>query len=653
MTAIDGMPARALVGMAYLLCCGFIALRLLRAVAGGRDLAPGLKMQVGTALACILFYSPFFVLGFVSLATGRGVVTTGHALAIAAPLAFAVALRFPAPGRAGLQGLAGAAGMLASSRVAAGTALVFLAAAVLSMFGHPQGFEVSAYHLPGAVEILRTGSLKAWDGNFPHTFPANASLYAAFLFGMLPEKMVSAANMVFLFPLVLATYTLGRLAGADRNASLLAACGLLSVPMIAFSSVELGADIGGIAFIVLAMSFVLSTGIDRGVALALAGACAGLALGFKSVHLISIGFLGLVVLATRPETGRAGARGWQGRLAGACTFAGAAALTSSFWLVRNGLAFDNPFYPVNLPLVGDLLGWARAGDVDFSQRHATQFEWVRSSLEWLAYPWIEWHVLGQNFKHSAGLGAFFAATVPVSLAVVAGSVLAARGRANRVHAILLLSVVFVVGTWWLLDDRQPRYVLAAIAYCMPLVAWVVSRTPAHWRRALDVVLGVAIGLMLCAFLFKELVLFGDKIVLSGHTTRARYYEYPQAVDQLPAGARILNLAGRAWHFPLAGAGLGNEVISMPEGRRLLGLPPSLRAPDAVRLDAAVLRGQRISHIFVAGARLSFDRCLVLEEQGRLDKNPVNGIALKSPRVVYLVRYPASDACGGRHRSGSM
>ncbi|WP_020652382.1 hypothetical protein [Massilia niastensis] len=634
----------ALAGVLYLLSCAFVAMRLLAAIVSPRETRTGVKIQIFTTLFFIFFYTNFLLLGYISLFTGQGVVAVEYALLIAMPVAIAVAIYLPVSQRALLHEVSVGAGALASSRIVAGTAVIFASAGVLSMFGYPRGFEVSAYHLPGAVEILRTATLKPWDGNFPHTFPANASLYTAFLFSFLPEKIVSSANLVFLFPLVVGTYTLGRLAGADRNASLLASCGLLSVPMIAFSSVELSADIGGIAFIVLAMSFALMQGMDRRIALALAGACAGLALGFKSMHLISIGFIGLLILCAYPAPERASTPGWREKILGACIFAGVTIFTCGFWLVRNYLAFDNPFYPVNLPLAGDLLGWARAADIDFSQRHATQFEWVRTPAEWLAYPWIEWHMLGQNFKHSSGLGAFFATTVPVSLAVVTAS-LFMRGRPrNAVRGILLLTIAFVIGTWWLLDDHQPRYALAAIAYCMPLVAWVISQAHPRWRPVLDAFLTVCIAVMLSIFFSKELISFADRILLSGHTTRSLYYEYPEKIDHLPDGARILNLAGRSWHYPLAGAGFRNQVISMPEGRRILGLPPSLEPPGSVTLDSRVLREQRISHVFLAGAKFTVDACITLEEKGRWDRNPKNGVMLTSPRIVYALIYETANGC---------
>lgn len=421
-----------------------------------------------------------------------------------------------------------------------------------------------------------------------------------------------------------------RLADADRQAALFACCGLLGVPMIAFSSAELGADVGGIAFAALALYFVLCP-LRPAVAMPLAGLCAGLAFGFKSLHLISAVAIGLLACAR--------GAGLPGALRNGARFGGVALLCGGFWLLRNALAFGNPLHPVGVPLVGAWLGWLPAADFDTALRATTQLEWVDSTWQWLVYPWTETQRYGQNFKHSAGLGAFVAAVLPATAAALAAAFARDGIARHRIRAALLCAVLFIVAAWWLLGDRQPRYVLAALAPAMPLAAWTLTQAAGPWRRVFDTVLIVCIVAMLGVFLSRQVLQFGDRIVLSRQTARAAFYEYPELVDMLPAGATILNLADRSWHYPLAGAALSNRVVSMPQGRRLLGLPPSLTAPRAVTLAAAPLRAAGVTHLFVAGTALSIDACVRLDEAARLDRNPVNGMPLGSPRVLYAVHYP--------------
>ncbi|QGZ40671.1 hypothetical protein IP92_03558 [Pseudoduganella flava] len=595
--------------------CGWIAVLAARRVPG-----EAVPVALVTFVAALLL--AFQVLGAVELGTGAPVVTTANAALLL--LAVALTLRLvpcPAP----LAPLP----RQCWSPIAGLTALTFALAGVLLAFGRPQGYEVMAYHLPLSVHLLQTQSLQPWDGNFPHTFPANASILWAVLLQVLPERLVAAANLLLLVPLMMAVRGLCRLAGADARASVYACCGLLGVPMIAFSSVELGADIGGIAFAALAMYFVLCP-LRPALALPLAGLCVGLAFGFKSLHLISAAAIGINVCCQ--------ARGPR-MLRHAALFGGTALAAGGFWLARNALLFGNPLHPVGVPLVGPWFGWLPAADFDTSLRATTQLEWVDHSLQWLAYPWTETQRYGQNFKHSGGLGAFVAAAIPATGIAIGAAVVRDGWRRHRVRAALLFAVCLIVGAWWLLGDRQPRYVLAALPLAMPLLAWVVTQAHGGWRRLFDGVLAACIVIMLGVFLSRQLVQFGDRIVLSGQSTRAQFYEYPPEIDALPAGAVILNLADRSWHYPLAGSSLANRVISMPQGRRLLGLPPSLTSPQAATLRAAPLRAAGITHVFVAGAALSHDACIALDAVGRLDRNPVNGAPLGAPRILYAVRYP--------------
>ncbi len=570
----------------------------------------------------------FQALAVLQLLTGAPVVTTFNGALLLLAVALVVRLR---PARRP-PGPLSAFRMEPVGAIPVATALTFALAGGMLVFGYPQGYEVLAYHLPLSVSLLQTHGLQAWDGNFPHTFPANASVLYALLLEALPEKLVAAADLLLLVPLVAAVYALCRLAAADRRASLYACCGLLGVPMIAFSSTELGADIGGIACVALAMYFALSA-LPARAAMPLAGLCAGLAFGFKSLHLVSALCIGLVACARGYSSGK-----FTGVFRYAARFAAAASLAGGFWLLRNGLAYGNPVHPVGLPVIGAWLGWLPAPDFDDALRRATQFEWVDSSWQWLVYPWTEPQRYGQNFKHSAGLGAFVAAAIP-GTAVALGAAIARDGlRRHRVRAWLLFAVLFVAAIWWGLGDRQPRYLLAALPLAMPLLAWAVTQAPGHWRGAFDAVLALCIVAMLAVFLSRQLLQFGDRIVLSRQTARAQFYEYPPQIDVLPAGTAILNLADRSWHYPLAGAALTNRVVSMPAGRRMLGLPPSLTAPAAVRLQAAPLQAAGVTHVFVAGAALSTDACLRLDELARVERNEVNGVPLAQPRVLYLVRY---------------
>ena len=611
----------SLLALLYVAACARLAV-LLRRRLGPVDLDRVGELLVFASLCATLFFGGHFVLACINLVTGAAIVSNGYALLTLsiALVALHITTRREAPAR---WRTAAAARPACLSRM---TALAFALAGLMLAFGYPQGYEVQAYHLPTAVHQLQSHTLRAWDGNYPHTFPANASIYYAFALGALPEKFVAVADLFLLVPLTLAMFGLCRLAGADRAAAQLVCCGLLSVPMIAFSAVELGADIGGLACVAMALYFVLQRRLTPSQQATLAGLSAGLAFGFKSLHLISAVVLAVLLCA---QSRSAGPR-QMARIT--AIFTAAALATSAFWLLRNGIDYGNPFYPVNLPLLGDLAGWRHAPDVDLGQRHATQFEWVRTPSDWWSYPWREGHVHGQNFKHSGGLGPFIAASLPATL-VVAGW----RPRHPAVLPLSLASAA-IVAVWWLLDDRQPRYALPALIYALPVVASMLTACRPPWRARQNALFSACIVVGLVIFLSRQGLLFADRILAAGHTSRSQFYEYPAALDHLPDGAVVLNLADRSWHYPLAGAGLRNRVVSMPEARRLSGLAPGLAAPPRASLNGAAMRAAGITHLFVTGTAVTPDACVELRELGRYDRNPVNRLPLRPARVLYSIHY---------------
>lgn len=619
----------------YLLLCASVAARGTLLLAGGTT-DPVARRLVRHTLFFAAFLLGFHVLGAAQMLAGAPAVTTAHAavlMLVAAAAVYGLSLRVPAAGTLVPDG--GEWGWLPLL-----TVTVFVGVALMLACGFPRGFEVMAYHLPNAAAILQTQTLQAFDGNYPHTFPGNASVFFAVLLEALPERLVAAADLLLLIPLVAAVYGLCRLAGSDRKAALMAACGLLSVPMIAFSSVELGADIGGIAFISIAAYLVLCRQLPPVTALVLAGLCAGIAFGFKSLHLVTTAILGLLACAEGWQQGTTQRTRMLGAVRNGSLFGGMALLAAWFWLMRNGLAYGNPLHPVPLPLLGEWLGWRPAPDFSYADRATTEREWVSASWQWFVYPWTETQTLGQNFKHSSGLGAFVAAAIPATVIALAPALLREGFKAHRVRASLLVATALVLVIWWGLGDRQPRYALAALPFGLPLLAWTATQAQGKWRMAFDAILAMCIVAMLGVFFSRELLQFGDRIVLSRQTERARYYEYPPVLDALPAGSTILTVAARPWHYPLMGKGLHNRVVSMPELRRMLGMPPSLSPPAQVHLLAAPLRAAGVTHVFVTGPALTQEDCLRLDEVARLDRNPTNNAQLPQPRLVYRVDYSA-------------
>jgi len=519
---------------------------------------------------------------------------------------------------------------LAVTLLGAGFALV----AALLVIGFPRGFEANAYHLPSAVNFFRDGSLRIWDTGYLHTLPANASLWDGFWLRILPERIVSVVNLPFLGLCVLLLYQLCRYSGADRSAAALISCGITTIPLFGFCSTELGADVAGVAFSLAAFWLVLSRPPLFPSWPVLAGAASGLAYGYKPLHLVGAVLLGLLILCGRAPSARR-QPGRATRLGQSAAFATAFLALAGIWLLRNQVQLGNPFYPIPLGGLPELLGLTPAPDWPYDEMKYAELEWVPASWQWLIYPWVEGHRLHQNFKFSSGLGPFFAATVPI--AWIAWSAMLAREPWRRVPSDgkRAARILYVCGTvvflaWWVSGSRQPRYFMVGIAELLPLAAVLLASTSGWLRRGYETTLGLGILFMLIVLLVNIGVDEGSLLKLGRLPTRAETFEYPPRIDDLPLGSVILDLVSRPLHYELYGARLTNRVVSYPEALRLF------REGDAWNLRAADLRRLGVTHAYAAGVPTLVSGCVRLEPDAQLDRNPFNNEPFTEPRVLYRV-----------------
>ncbi|HWO43250.1 MAG TPA: hypothetical protein VNO43_15715 [Candidatus Eisenbacteria bacterium] len=523
-------------------------------------------------------------------------------------------------------------------KVAIGAMVTFALVGLMLVRGFPRGYESTAYHLPIAVHMFQAQSLEVWDTVGIHAYPANISVYFGFLLGFIPERLVAAGGMVFLVPLFVAIYALSRATTAEIDAARWAALGILTIPIVAFGAFEAAADVPAIVFLAIALYFAVTTPASP----VLSGLAAGLAFGFKPLHLISIAFLFVVLLlrewASRDHSGlnRFWSTGRPAILFGFSTLG-----IASFWLVRNYVELGNPLYPIHYGFF-DLLGWAKAPDADFADVGMTQFEWVRTPAEWFLYPWLEWHFAGQNFKASSGLGAFFAATVPVACAVSFVQVFR-TGTDRQPLAYLLTGGTFVLFTWALLGDRQPRYAMAALVFLVPLVAAMISLTQGSQRRFLEWIIGLCVFVMLFVIMSKEVVEFGRRFVYARQNTRHAFYRYPETIDRLPEGSTVVNFARRTLNYGLYGEKHRNRVIGYFNAYRSVAVPTTdwipESAPEAARLEFSTLKKLGATHLVTEGSpRLLLDGCVSLQQLDSLDINPGLGTPLEKPITLYQISY---------------
>lgn len=635
----------------FFLSCVLSTIVLTRRVTGQiSPTLPMLKVLISITLFSSVFLVSYFILGFLNLIFELEVVRIEFSFVVSLfvlAASYVVNRQFLPNEIASQMELERERLSVLSKSLLTAAVVTFLLAMAFTMAGFPQGWESSAYHLPLAIHFLQTNSLELWDKVGIHTNYANSSIYYAFLLNFLPEKIVSGAAFVYLLILSSAIYGISRIIGSDKTSSIIAALGILTIPMVSFASVNLSSDVGGVAFLAVSLYFALIIDVRSRYLPILSGLAAGIAIGLKALHLIPAAFITIVFFANgyMYSEKRLMGRFWDA-LRPSGSFLLALLFITSYWWVRNFSEFGNPLYPIYVEPVFDLLGWPKAFDTNPDHFLDVQQYWVSSSWAWLTYPWVEWHYGGHFYNANSGVGAFFSALVPPAFlsAVYVGRTV----RSERRMALLYLvgGAVFLLFAWFVLNNRQPKYALGSIVFLIPLVAWSISLTVGK-IRSLYLALGSSlIILMLLVFFSKTVIFFGDHIIYSKQTDRHTFYGYPKTVDRLPAGSVVANLYDRRHNFILTGATHENKVISFLKTIRTLGDDVPMffdvgvnDVENGFELSAARLSELGATHIYVAGMpRMNIGDKVILKELERVTINPVNGLPRKISGYLYKIDY---------------
>ena len=627
----------------------------------------------------VLFFSFFFcsqfLLGLLELYTGQPQVSAVSAivslLIVGSPAAVFCSSHFRTMAKAESAGLvsAGSARDLLWSRFPLETSLfVFVLGPLfcvtgMRVFGLPYGFETMAYVLPNALHQADTGSLMPWSYAATFVAAANQSVYNAMFLRLLPEGFVSIVNPVFVVPVLASIYAMSRFLGADNRAGILVAFGVLSVPLVGYHLFASFTDITGFAFISVAICLSFVRPALRINSLLIAGLAAGLAYGFKGLHVLPSVFL--VIFIAMQEIFRRSEASRQDlgiRLVRSIGFYGLGVLlTSGFWLVRNYVLFDNPTYPFGVPVVSDLLGWPMPPESTLYGQSELQFKWVQSVAGWFVYPWVEWQYNDLGYTGRSGLGLFFAACLPASL--IAATVVIFKGaRASFASQdgrdkaegtiwswllYFLAGAFIILAAWWVSDNRQPRYFVAALAFLFPLFGWMLTLLTGRTRLLADYCLALATVITFGLFVANQAINFVSHNVLIAGPERHHHYEYPRDLDSLPAGSKVINLASRSFNYILFGDGLDNQVVGYMDALRVLApdLPATKRvsvfpeevaglnlcSPEALALEA--------THLYTYG-NVTIADCegVRLFEVDRLDTNLFNNEPLPTPRILFAIEY---------------
>jgi hypothetical protein len=536
----------------------------------------------------------FQVLGCLAALTGAPLVTRGGALiASGVPCAVAWWARHRLRARLATPPPAPPAGSRLSLALAALAVGGFLACAVASgLSAPPRGWDVLSYHLPRAVSWLHHGDLGP-HGSTGAFYPGNAELPILTLLFAGSDRLVPLLQLPFALLGGAALFGLARTIGASIRSAALATLVLLASPIVFFQSAIAKDDVVVTALVLsgalfLARSLHATLGVrERTREVAAAGFALGLALGTKySILPYVLGSVPIVLFVhyrgTRgvPEPDSRAA--W--RSVG--VFVIAAAVPSVFWFARNAVLAGNPIEPLPIGL-GRWVTWEGLG---------SQLQFIPRPSLWWFFPWIDRQLVA-GYNGAAGYGAGFATFLVPGLFLCLRSV--RRGRAAGERLALLLAIAVGVAAWWFGKHHLPRLLLPVVALACAPVALAFDAVTPRARRALVVLLSVA--LVFSAVETLRIVFAGRDITWSyrAGVDHREFYRMPDLIYELPAGTRILILEPSAddiyktYRYPLVGDLPGNDVVMEDD----VGVELSLSERGAV-LGHIDLHGQRVDYIFM-------------------------------------------------------
>jgi hypothetical protein len=498
---------------------------------------------------------------------------------------------------------------------AAVLAMSYFLIALSRLSSFPTGSDALAYHLPLASRWLQDRSLSLpVPAVWRFSLPGNAEIMMMVLLASGKQSAVVLVNCVAALMLALSSYLLSMaISKGDKVASLTVCLIVLSIPMVEFQAFSAYVDLVGTAAICAAFALLFGAALAKEkpgstvlqpAVLLISGLGCGISLGTKPVFyfyaLMWAAFLCVIFWQKRSH-------GTKAILRSALLASIGLILPSGFWFARAAIQTGNPVYPIQLRMGQHVI----FRGVEVSEITPANYEgnFVHQRREWPIYPWTEWKrdsgYLMIPYAEGTGLGAAFAAFVPVGLAFIVWGLLF-RKPSNRVHLTALLFFGTGALAWWWFMHRLPRFGLPVAVFACVLSAPMVGAWLAYRRRAFEVLLVISISATSVISSFVPFhVLAG--MIRTGRWERAQIYAYPKLIDNLPIGSRVLNASGLSEkNFPLEGIALTNHVITDFEAPTEL-TPESLHATGADFIAEIVPGGSYpATSLTSAGARVIED-----------------------------------------------
>ncbi len=455
---------------------------------------------------------------------------------------------------------------------------------------YPANHDALYYHYPQAVVWMQERAIHLINGLTSHSVPENGMIVACLLAFAKLESLFTVVQLPNAALCAILVYALSRFLGAGSKAAIISTCIALSIPIILFQSVSGYIDLyAAVAWLsaLLAIGWMSRASAPRArrSLLIMAGLSAGVALGSKTTFVLLVAMLGIIIAAGDWFRIRAGRDTIRTLLTNAAVFTLATLACSGFWFVRGAVYAGNPVYPMAVEIGGVRLLPGIVGDDAFPTR-----SWSHRIKHWSYYPWRETkYGTGYIYGVDNGLGAAYAAIVPIGLIAAAFAALKRRPRDAtetwRVVSLLicLASVILLVTVYC----EILRYVLPVAILGISPAALTLDRLMRVCPRSILAVVTASLILTAAVATLKPVHAFLGR-AKDDVWTRADYYQIPPLVDEMPPGTRILSLAESTDEYALLGSGFTNRVIT-PRHWNIL--------TDGAATSNRTLRDHRIEYIF--------------------------------------------------------
>lgn len=456
-------------------------------------------------------------------------------------------------------------GLPASVLISFGIVVGCYAVFAIDLFtSYPLGPDGIYYRLLLAVRWLQEGSLNIPPKTWRYALPGNAEIPMMILLGTGWQALALLFNFLGTVILVCSVYLIALKCGATKAAAFVSALIMASIPLINFQTFLAYTEVYGTSFIMAAIALFLYRNDKRKSgqsshllsSLVLSGLAMGIAIGTKVAFLFygAVFFVTVFIVLMLERD-----RHKKPLKLLAVLIVLAMIVPSIFWFGRAFFTTGNPLYPAKVELFGRTIfdGFT----IEYMRPSSQYHDFVRYRIEWPLYPWTERNTRQLNYSERGGLGATFAAFVPLGVLYALYTLLRDRGQnSDTLKKVFVLFLFLGVPAWFLVLGEVPRYGIPLMALAVILSAFLIDLLLKQQSRLFGLLLiaTFATTSVIAAFIPLRNLLGR---VYRGENTRAEIYYYPPIIDELPKGSTVLNL-GRLHlnNFALAGKNLTNKVI---------------------------------------------------------------------------------------------